>query len=189
MSEAEFGPLPPLRRADRAVVDDDPFWGAVRRRHPDVDLVLLGPESDPPAAPPDPEEARRQVAAVTTAWDLVAPLVRRAAPKTPPPAARWRRHGAGHRFEVQVALVDVGAERGTALLRGMLVALGEHGWGLAPTTRRDLAVLVASDGVVRLRAEAGAGATVLTLRGRAVRIDAADRDAALSEAWGEQSWQ
>lgn len=46
------GLLGPFRKVDPRVVDDDPFWSVVRRRHPDVDLVLL------PDAPGDPRGDR-----------------------------------------------------------------------------------------------------------------------------------
>lgn len=60
--------------ADRAATDraaTDPFWSVVRRRHPDVDLVLLPPvrsapaPSAPPAppAPPAPESPAADVEA------------------------------------------------------------------------------------------------------------------------------
>jgi hypothetical protein len=37
MDDTELGLF---RRVDPAVVDDDPNWSVLRRRHPDVDLVL-----------------------------------------------------------------------------------------------------------------------------------------------------
>ena len=38
-------------------VSDDPFFGEVRRRHPDVDIVLVPPEAAAPPAPPPVDPA------------------------------------------------------------------------------------------------------------------------------------
>jgi hypothetical protein len=63
----------------------DPFWAPVRRRHPDVDLALLPPES-PPAPPPAGDEADALVVSARTAVDEAAgalwpPLVGGAPPR------------------------------------------------------------------------------------------------------------
>lgn len=177
-----------LRRTGAAAVDADPFWSAVRRRHPDVDLVLLSPSADDPPPATGPGTARAETAAVAAAWDLLAPDVADAAGAVAP-AARWRRHGAGHRFELQAALTGLGQRRGTALLRASVVVLGSAGWLLSPRTRRGLPALTATDAHVVLRAEAGPGATVLTLRGVPVRVDEGDRDRAVRDLRTERSWE
>ncbi len=48
--------MPDESKADPAATD--PFWAPVRRRHPDVDIVLLPPEqaADEPPAEPDPAQ-------------------------------------------------------------------------------------------------------------------------------------
>ncbi|MFC5179280.1 hypothetical protein [Nocardioides taihuensis] len=45
----------------------DPFWASVRRRHPDVDLVLLPPEPPPAGPPTDPRGDDEAAALVATA--------------------------------------------------------------------------------------------------------------------------
>jgi hypothetical protein len=58
----------------------DPFFAAIRRRHPDVDLVVLPPEepAEDPAAAVDDATVRRAVELVAGAaaqlWAAVAPL-------------------------------------------------------------------------------------------------------------------
>jgi hypothetical protein len=67
-----------LRGPDSPV--DDPFFAAIRRRHPDVDLVVLPPEAptEEPAAPVDDATVWRAVELVAAAaaqlWAAVAPL-------------------------------------------------------------------------------------------------------------------
>jgi hypothetical protein len=67
-----------LRGPDSPV--DDPFFAAIRRRHPDVDLVVLPPEepTEEPAAPVDDATVWRAVELVAAAaaqlWAAVAPL-------------------------------------------------------------------------------------------------------------------
>jgi hypothetical protein len=77
-------------RSPAEQVSDDPFWSEVRRRHPDVDIVLLPPDEGPAQAPEgaepvDPAEVARageqQVAALwTTLLGHVSPADR---------AVRW----------------------------------------------------------------------------------------------------
>ncbi|HWJ11245.1 MAG TPA: hypothetical protein VNS46_17830 [Nocardioides sp.] len=177
-----------LRRVDPAAVDDDPFWSVVRRRHPGADLVLL-----PPGEPGDGEPAagladdalRSAVRALADAWRVLAPLAVAAGGDDPPTYA-WRRRPRGHALVAQKALRGIGAEAGVALLRSVGGTLGGDGWLLRPARRGDVVVLDARGGLVDLRAEAGAGATVLTLATRVLPVGAADRSRVLEQV---RSWQ
>ncbi|UUW89730.1 hypothetical protein [Pimelobacter simplex] len=156
-------------------LDDDPFWSVVRRRHPDLTVVLL-PEAEagagagepPPAIPPD--ELDHHLARLSTAWALLAPLLTEAAttPTSPPspPSVRWasRTRPDGVALVAERSLTGLGPDGGTDLLRRVAWRLGAHEWRMVATTDNDgRPVLRASDGVLHLEAEAGAVVTVLAL--------------------------
>ncbi|GAA4804621.1 hypothetical protein ACFQ0K_11160 [Nocardioides caeni] len=168
-----------LQRSDPALLDDDPFWSVVRRRHPEAEVVLV-----PPAPPPDrpgPPVARdvldELVAALREAWRTVAPITSAAAATGDdgPPSVSWRARSGGHALVLQKALRGIGAAGGRELLRSIAAVLGRAGWLLRPSGGDGLAVLDARGGLVDLRAEAGAGATVLTLATGVVTAGVADR--------------
>lgn len=181
-----------LRRVDPAAVDDDPFWSVVRQRHPGADLVLL-----PPGAPPDDGVAgladdvlHAATRALTDAWQLLAPAVGVAGDDGPPTVSwrpvSWRRRPGGHALVVQKALRGIGAEAGVELLRTVAGALGRDRWLLRPSRRGEVTVLDARGGLVDLRAESGAGATVLTLATGVLPVRREDRDRVLGEV---TSWR
>lgn len=104
-----------------------PFWDAVRRRHPEVDVVLLpGREPvGPPGDDVDDQAVRAAVRRVTTAAAaLVADLV------TEPPAAA--RIGFGPAAGTVVPRVRLTGHRedGLATLDRLRERLGEQGWSV-----------------------------------------------------------
>ena len=172
-----------FRQVDPAALDDDPFWATVRREHPDLELILLPPDTDPPdtedAAPEDSADLiRAAVSEVAQAWSLLRPLVAAADPAEPerPPSVRW----SADRLLVQRALVGIGLYAGTEVLRQAAAALGDQGWLLRPSSRGDHPFLEARNGDARrgeveLEGEAGPGATVLTLRSARLAVHADHR--------------
>ena len=167
-------PLTRVEPGGPAALGDDPFlpfWAAVRRRHPQVALVLLPPPPDD-ERPDAIDTAQAQAVAVASVWRLLAELI-----EAPPSVRmRWRHASGRHRCTIQVALDALGGDRGTLLLRDAAHGLGGRGWLLAASTRRGVPLLrgVAPDGGIELRAEAGPGACIITLRGAPLLLAAAD---------------
>lgn len=123
----------------------DPMYGELRRRHPDVDLVVLPsatPDDHPPLAGPGQVRAlRSHVDAVLTALSGQLGL-------EPEGAVRlwWQQaHPLCHRRVVRAELVDAAGGPPTQLLRRTADALVALGWDARP----------AADGSPRLRAVAG----------------------------------
>lgn len=169
-----------FHKVDPAVVDDDPFWGVVRRRHPEVDIVLL-PDDPPPAEDPprriDPDALAAVVDQVVATWAVLAPLMAAGgAPATP--SVDWAPAPDGHALLVEKGVRGLGADGGTALLRAIAVGLGQQGWRLSASRRQGLPLLRATDGLLDLEAQAGPGATVLTLATGVLPVTEADRAAA-----------
>lgn len=110
-------------------IDGDPFWSEVRRRHPDLDIVLLPPE---PAVPSesglpsrDPEPfARMQLA---DADDLWAGLVGHGIPR---PEATWIPGPTGDsvRHSITLTLDDVEDTTGIGHLRDASDRLSADDW-------------------------------------------------------------
>lgn len=186
MTEANPGRF---HRVDPAVLDDDPFWSVVRRRHPEVDVVLLpgDPEEPGPGAPLD--RVREVADAAVEAWRLLRPLVV-AAGDAHSPSVRWGAHDAGHALVIEKAVTGIGQESGTDLLRAVVAVLGEAGWRMRPTTRDDLPAVDATDGRADLRAVAGPGATVLTIASGVLPVEVTDREAVVADVQEVvASWQ
>jgi hypothetical protein len=106
---------------------DDPFFAAIRRRHPDVDLVVLPPDppAEDPLAPVDDADVVRAVELVGRAaaelWAAVAPLTQ-ADPET-------RLRYADRESDVcVVAQVAEKRSDGYALLVRLRHELEERGW-------------------------------------------------------------
>jgi hypothetical protein len=115
----------------------DPFWSVVRRRHPDVDLVLLPAEArDLPEPPPgvEPLEVTDELvarldAAGPDAWRLLVDT------DVPESAARWMPAPTpdGVRRELTLAREGVDPVAGAALVQGATTILLAQGWRvLAP---------------------------------------------------------
>lgn len=163
-----------MRNVPPAVLDDDPFWSVVRRRHPDVDVVLL-PEPAPPA-PSDPassltyEQVREVALLVGQTWASLAPLVRAAgcldegAPAAAP-SVGWR--GGDATFAALViakGLPGIGLAPGQELLRDIGTRLAEAGWPVDPHRGpRGESVLRARGPRVDVEAVAGPGATMVRI--------------------------
>lgn len=186
MTEANLGRL---RRVDPTVLEDDPFWAVVRRRHPDVDIVLMPDDDTTPGPGASVERVRAEADAAIEAWRLVRPLVL-AADESAAPSVRWGRRDAGDALIIEKAVVGIGQPDGTDLLRALAVVLGRAGWRLRPTTRDGRPALDATDGRLDVRAEAGPGATILTIATGLLLVDAGVRDTVAASVREEvASWQ
>lgn len=181
-----LGQLHHVDRVDPSVLDDDPFWSVVRRRHPEATVVLVPPAVTPPDdAGPTPDELRAIAGSAHAAWRLVAPLVASVGDDGAPTVS-WRGRAEGHALVLQKALRGLGSAGGTELLRAVAAVLGREGWLLRPSARDGVAVLDGRGEGVELRAEAGAGATVLTFATPVLAVGAAARSALREEvrSWG-----
>jgi hypothetical protein len=133
-------------------VSRDPFWSVVRRRHPDVDIVLLPPSSgsggrvatEPPLVDPVDESAVQEAESARL-WEAcvgpVGPEVARTSRWIPGSTAGTSRHETTWRLDG----VE-GVEATTAVQRGARV-LADEGWH----------VLAPDDGMPRVLAGRGAG--------------------------------
>lgn len=169
-----------FRKVDPAVVDDDPFWSVVRRRHPELGIVLLPDDPAPPGgAPPALDEAALDavLARVLTGWAVLAPLLAEDGDRAAP-SVRWAQSRDGHALVVTKGIRGLGTDGGTALLRAIARTLGQAGWRLAPGRRQDLPLLRATDGMLDVEAQAGPGATVVTLASGVLPVDEPARAAA-----------
>lgn len=119
-----------------AEVPSDPFWSAVRRRHPNIDIVVLPddggpddvglPDADPALVESVPAEFDVWVADV---WQRLLPHV-----DCPPTDARWT-PGSLPGSLTRTALLAAQVDEATALqsLAGVARWLETHGWHvLAP---------------------------------------------------------
>lgn len=181
MTEANPGRF---HRVDPAVVDDDPFWSVVRRRHPDVTLVLT-PDVEPDETADEPSTAptellRAAADGALETWHLLRPLVL-AAGVTDPPSVRWGAKGGEHALVIEKALTGLGQDGGVGLLREVAGKLDGAGWRLRPTVRGQLPALQATNGHTDLRAVCGAGATVLTIATGVLPVSAVDRETIAGE--------
>ncbi len=112
-------------------VSDDPFFGEVRRRHPDVDIVLLPPEPpDGPAPTPVDPTALTGVAAEHDAearalWSRVAGGI-----DLPTGTTRWAPGSLTGTVARESLLAAEGVDPVTAAaaLAGAARSLGEDGW-------------------------------------------------------------
>ncbi|MCX6402134.1 MAG: hypothetical protein NTX33_19655 [Propionibacteriales bacterium] len=179
-----------FHRVDPTVVEDDPFWSVVRRRHPDVEIVLM-PDDDPAPGPGAPvERVREEAVAAIGAWRLLRPVVLAVVDEPAEPSVRWSSRTAGDALVIEKAVAGIGQEDGTDLLRAVTVVLGRAGWRLRPTTRDGLPALDATNGRIDVRADAGPGATVLTIATGLMPVDADVRDAVAAGVREElSSWQ
>lgn len=109
--------------------DADPFWSVVRRRHPDLDIVLLPPESPEPAESglqhraPEPF-ARTQLADMDDLWATLVGhgVPRRDAKWIPGPTRDSVRH------TVTITLEEVSSTAGIGHLREAIALLEDAGW-------------------------------------------------------------
>lgn len=183
---------PRVRDAATAVAEH-PLWSVVRRRQPDIDLILLPPERPQPdqsaVLQQTESEVRAEVDRLADVWRRLATLV----PTTgdfSPPSVSWRAQGDQHALVVQKAVRAIGQEAGTELLRSVAGSLAEVDWRFVAGSRRGMPVLRAVDRPggphLLLHAEAGPGATVLTLRTRPMTAAPDVRSLIAAEV---RSWQ
>ncbi|GAA1546952.1 hypothetical protein [Nocardioides humi] len=164
-----------LHRADPAVLEDDPFWSAVHRRHPDLTVVLLPDEPGGPsdgvsgADPTPPERAGALVRRLAAGWRLLAPLLAQRG-ATDPPSARWAVRDSGEALVLEKALPRLDPDAGTDLLRDVAWRLGEEGWRLAASTRAGRPLLRATDGELDLTGEAAPALTMIELASPPLRL-------------------
>ena len=166
-------------------LEADPFYRELRRRHPDIDIVLL-PEAPPDAAaaaseapplPPEPAAVRQDLGdSFDTWWSVLTGLG-----MAPPGAvSRWRAGTSDDEIFAERVLRTPAVADGSTLLLDAAAALAARSWD----------VHVPRGGVPRLMAEhAGRtltlsmwdGAATLTLRSEPYAVDAATRRALLRE--------
>ncbi len=139
-----------------APIGPDPFWSVVRRRHPDVDIVLL--PADAPAVPRDqPARPVADVEAAATETDEVARGWWRALvdDEVPAPAGRWLPGSAREVVRREAALAREGLDpvATTTRVQEAAEALSRDGWH----------VLAPADGMPRVMASRPSGEEVLLL--------------------------
>ena len=118
-----------LRRGTRTELDREPFFAAVRRRHPDVDIVLLRGEpdvgpADSPTQRGDPETVdvaearRRRTEAEALLDDLLELLASGLDQAAEAPVSGWRGSGPGELVaETSVRIPGVGEAAGHEALK------------------------------------------------------------------------
>ncbi|HWJ65340.1 MAG TPA: hypothetical protein VNT31_01565 [Nocardioides sp.] len=175
-----------FQRAGDATLADDPFWSAVRQRHPDVDIVLLPADGETSVpAPVVPSDVVGEVATgVLATWFVLAALIADHA-DAGAPTVRWAAADGGHALLLTASASGIGEEAGVGLLRDIALVLGGRGWRLAATRRAGRPLLRATDGLLDLEAEAGAGATAVRLATGVLSVAEADRDAVLDRVLEE----
>ncbi|GAA3804372.1 hypothetical protein [Nocardioides panacisoli] len=174
----------PLRRTSPSVVESDPFWAAVRERHPGATLVLLPPELPGDEPPPVPlAEARDAVRAARRAWEVAAPVLEEYGDPGSP-SVGWRSRPGGRALVTEAGVRGIGVDAGAAALREIAARLDrdDGGWRFDPGSRNGHPLLRATDGHAELRAEAGPGATVLTVATRPMAVAGQDRALLVEEA-------
>lgn len=112
-----------------AAVNEDPFWSVVRRRHPDLDIVVLPPEAPPVADSGLPERAAEPFAEFVTA-EADACWARLVSHGMPVQSVRWI-PGPTHdsvRRSITLTLDDAPAAVGIGHLRDAEPLLTADGW-------------------------------------------------------------
>ena len=131
--------------------------------------MLSGDIFIPPPDEPGPKELRARAEALgelEDAWQLLTPHLAATAGAGATESATLRDalQPSGRVVPVlEKAVVGIGQERGTQLLRDVASALGRDGWRLRVATKARRPVLDAEVGTLSLHAEAGPGATTLAV--------------------------
>jgi hypothetical protein len=161
----------------RDVVANDPFWGPVHRKHPDIDLIVFdGPSPlDPPASAAEQtvplEQARLIERGVDDAYDSLLHLL---PANLPQPTRAWRGVVSGHAYVVEKALRESGGEAGLELLRRLARHLHDRGWAVEASGDEQRPHLMSTNGWIDLDARSGRAATRLTIAGPVVQLGPAD---------------
>ncbi|MEV7398278.1 hypothetical protein [Aeromicrobium sp. NPDC092404] len=157
----------------RDVVANDPFWDVVRRRHPDIDLIVLdGPSPlDRPEPGVEPTIALEQARLIERGVDDAYDSIRHVLPANlPEPTKTWRGTAGGHAYVVEKALREAGGEAGLELLRRLARELHDRGWAVEAAGDEQRPHLMATNGWIDLDARSGRAATQLTLAGPVVPV-------------------
>lgn len=144
----------PFSTGEEAVarVAADPFWSVVRRRHPDLDVVVLpataaaGPTADEVAALPEVDPTEEAARVESVAVDLWTVLVESEPGEVATRRTAGRARGAV-RVETTVRLAGVDPTAGVAVVGRAEDALARDGWH----------VLTPPDGMPRALAGRGEG--------------------------------
>lgn len=112
-------------------LDDDPFWSVVRRRHPDLDIVVLPPAPAAPTAAAEPQQspesfAQLQLATIEELW---ATLVGHGMPRSD---AQWIPGPTpdSARCAITLTVDEVDSAAGLGHLREALTPLKHEGWSV-----------------------------------------------------------
>lgn len=144
----------PFSTGEEAVarVAADPFWSVVRRRHPDLDVVVLpataaaGPTADEVAALPEVDPSEETARVESLAADLWAVLVGHEPSEVATRRTAGRARGTV-RVETTVRLAGIDPTGGVAVVSRAEDALVRDGWH----------VLAPPDGMPRVLAGRGSG--------------------------------
>jgi hypothetical protein len=156
-------------------LEADPFYRELRRRHPDIDIVLLPeapPESsvEPAAAPPLPDQPATVLQDLSdsfdTLWSILTSL-----PSSTGEDPRWRAGTAdGEVFAERVGR-SPGVTDGGALLLDAAAALGARSWDLR-VPRGGVPRLLADNAGRSLTLSVWDGAVTLTVRTESYAVEA-----------------
>ncbi|MEO5661948.1 MAG: hypothetical protein ABIR39_01575 [Nocardioides sp.] len=130
--------------AAAGIVANDPFWSVVRRRHPDIDIVVLPPDEAPDLTPAPGAEPIHTGAARTDFEADVADLWDRLGQPEERSSVRWTTapNRGAVALEGRITAEDVDPDEAAATLRRAAERLADAGWH----------VLVPPDGLPRLSA-------------------------------------
>lgn len=121
---------------------DDPFFSELRRKHPDVDVVLLPPVDPAPPAQP-PATTGQAVATRRHALAVLDALWTRVGLTLDPPAEAWWQQANPHlyRFVVKNAVTGLDAGTGPEVTGRLARALLDLGWEPQPSPADQPALL------------------------------------------------
>lgn len=171
-----------LHRVAPSVLDEDPFWAVVRRRHPDVGVVLHEGDRDPEGPVGrglDGDALTALTDEFAVAWSSLLAAVadtRSGASTSPPWSLRWAPADGGHALLVSTAVPGPGLDAATRFLRRLAARLDGSGWRFRPSYREGRPVLAATSGLLDLRAEAGEAATCVRLASGVLPLGEGGRD-------------
>ncbi len=154
----------------------DAFWDTVRERHPDVDLVLLPPEKPEPAGPAgsmSSEAVAEIIDLAARAWASVRPLLL-ARGADDAPRTRWRARDGRHALVVQQSVVGLGVEGADTLTREIGDLLADVGWRVGVRDLGDRVALLATNGLIDVRVDAGPGAVSVSIATGLLPVSADD---------------
>ncbi|GAB3995178.1 hypothetical protein [Nocardioides marmoraquaticus] len=150
----------------------DPFFDELRRRQPDIDIVVLPPDVTPPDAPPLGPSARR--ARADEVDRILDGLVRHTGLDDGRRTGGWRRTtGAAHRYAARTSWTDLTPQQSIGALRSLRDHLvDDPAWDARPGPGGG-ARLVAVDAAARFVVEAHAEphSLVVGVRGAEVVLD------------------